>query len=187
MNHINGNAIYNLTHPLFLGVLAQLESEASTVANSIPYDYRIAQIVVEVDYGVEASFVRFDADTPPVLPLPSRFTSWAKRYNSSDLITETVLIGNYASTDVVPEFFRYQGAVVHGAILHSAWEDSNLGVSGQFENKLKVTCLGLYRRSIVLAERFVDNLRLERGSITCSVVGIGRNSASLWQSHCHAS
>jgi hypothetical protein len=68
VNHLNGNAIYNLTHPFFNRVLAELEFEASTTANSIPYDYRISQIIEEVKTGVKASFFPYfeEKTTSPV-------------------------------------------------------------------------------------------------------------------------
>ena len=51
LNHINGNAFYNLTHPLLQAIVQQLENESGTAANSIPYDYRISQMVEEVQTG----------------------------------------------------------------------------------------------------------------------------------------
>ena len=46
-HHINGNAIYNTTHPLFQHLLSQLQIEVDTPYHAIPYDYRISQILVE--------------------------------------------------------------------------------------------------------------------------------------------
>ena len=51
-HHINGNAVYNTTHPLLKHLLAQLRSEEDTPYHSIPYDYQISQILVEGMLGI---------------------------------------------------------------------------------------------------------------------------------------
>jgi hypothetical protein len=128
VNHINGNAIYNLTHPFFNRVLEELEVEASTTANSIPYDYRTSQIIEEVKTGVKASFFPYFEERASS-PVSEEFVLWAKQFDLDEIIKEVPAIGNYASTNIVPSYVDAREAVIHGAILRSSWDADKLGVS----------------------------------------------------------
>jgi hypothetical protein len=125
---MNGNAIYNLSHPVLDRLVTELEEEALTVANSIPYDYRISQIVEEVKTGTKPSFPVYSEDDPtPALSYD--FIDWMRTFDLAGIIKETPLIGNYASTNMVPAYFDTREVVVHGASLRSPWDDKQLGVS----------------------------------------------------------
>lgn len=92
--------MYNLSHPLLEVIVQQLEKEAGTVANSIPYDYRIAQMIEEVQTGMVPSFLADDGDVPH--RLPRHFIHSMSKFDLDALIRETSVIGNYASTHMVP-------------------------------------------------------------------------------------
>ena len=47
LNNIHGNAVYNVTYPFLNLLTQQLEDEADSNYNTVPYDYRILQIPVE--------------------------------------------------------------------------------------------------------------------------------------------
>mmetsp|Transcript_61832 Transcript_61832/g.170980 ORF Transcript_61832/g.170980 Transcript_61832/m.170980 type:complete len:224 (-) Transcript_61832:215-886(-) len=113
VNHINGNAMYNLSHPLLEVIVRQLENEAGTVANSIPYDYRIAQMIEEVQTGMVPSFFADDRGIPH--RLPRHFIHSMSKFDLDALIRETSVIGNYASTHMVPSYLTQHEVVVHGA------------------------------------------------------------------------
>ena len=52
LNHINGNAVYNISHPLMQLMLGQLEIEADQMYNFIPFDLRMGQMWTEGALGV---------------------------------------------------------------------------------------------------------------------------------------
>lgn len=56
LNHINGNAVYNITHPLFQRYHKELLKEAGTKFAAVPYDYRISQMVHEGRFGTQPEF-----------------------------------------------------------------------------------------------------------------------------------
>jgi len=106
----------------------QLEAEAPTVANSIPYDYRIAQIIEEVKSGQPPSFL-WNGEESEKHQLPETFVAMALGYNLEELFRETFVIGNYASTNMVPDYFNHQEVVVHGANILVPWNSAKIGVS----------------------------------------------------------
>jgi hypothetical protein len=128
LNHINGNAIYNLTHPMLQRIVARLEIEAQTSANSIPYDYRVSQIIEEMQTGVMPSIPLYFG-IMPALKLPKHLVDFGKTFDLDSTVRETRVIGNYASTNIVQEYFDEEDAIIHGAALRSSWETKNLGVS----------------------------------------------------------
>jgi len=56
LDHTNGNAIYNTSHPLLERLVGQLEVEAPCPYNSIPYDYRMSQMWIE---GTNTTMTRY--------------------------------------------------------------------------------------------------------------------------------
>ena len=128
VNHINGNAIYNLNHPLFNEIVYELEIESSTAANSIPFDYRISQMILEAQRGITTTFHDY-ANSNLTSMENGRFNSWKERFDLEKSVRETSVIGNYASTNMVPEYFDVTEFVVHGAKIRSAWENNRVGVS----------------------------------------------------------
>jgi hypothetical protein len=126
LNHINGNAFYNLKHPLLRAIVKQLEEEAHTAANSIPYDYRIAQMVDEVLTGEQPGFFAGDYSSSR---LPDHFTAFMEQFDLEQVIRETQLIGDYSSTNILSSQVRPQEVVIHGAHVMESWNRTRLGVS----------------------------------------------------------
>jgi len=86
--HINGNAAYNLTHPLFRAILGELEAEKDTYFNAVPYDYRMSQMITEGSTGTKSEFpfpkMKDDKGESPVqLPIKmDKFRSWWNKWGS---------------------------------------------------------------------------------------------------------
>ncbi len=57
LHHLNGNAVYNLTNPLLLHIVSELESESQTDFNAIPFDLRISQMILEGSTGRQCAFI----------------------------------------------------------------------------------------------------------------------------------
>lgn len=122
VNHINGNAIYNITHPLFKQILKELQSEEKTAFEAIPYDYRISQMAHEGQYGTPPEFpfpllVHPDG-TPVELHKKNKFKHWWKSYgkgknNGNDPIKESRLISNFAKSNYLMKHLGDE-ALVHG-------------------------------------------------------------------------
>ena len=147
LNHINGNAIYNLTHPLLNHLVEKLESEAYSIGNTVPFDYRISQLIYEAQTGVKPQFhtyhVKRDIDIPlRINPMasqhinaddhdlsPSLLSSWSDKFDFDKLIRDIPIIGNYARTNLVPELLDEQSYIVHGANMLNNWDDKTMGVS----------------------------------------------------------
>ena len=123
-HHINGNALYNLSHPLLEEILNQLQEESDLPLHAVPYDYRISQILVEGMMGVL-----------PDLPWPivdewsketgrkmksntKKFQHLWKKYVKSDqrVIKESKVITNYAGSTLLPDqIAREKASLIHGA------------------------------------------------------------------------
>ena len=123
---MNGNAFYNLAHPLLEAIVQQLEDEAGTPANSIPYDYRIAQMVEEVQTGKAPLFFTWAGNDHT---LPRELFDFMSRFDLEQLIRETPLMGNYASTNMLPSLIGHDELIIHGARMFAPWDSSTLGVS----------------------------------------------------------
>jgi hypothetical protein len=128
VSHINGNAIYNLTHPFLHLLVNELESEAKTVANSIPYDYRISQMIEEATTGVAPSFNIYHG-TDPFPSKSEKFQSWAKMFALNEVVREVFVLGNYANTNLVRAYLNDREFITHGANMFSEWNDQEIGVS----------------------------------------------------------
>ena len=117
-NQINGNAIYNLSHPLFNRIVEALESEADTAGNSVAYDFRLSQIIDEAKGGAQALS----------LPTANYSAVFADFENIDDAIRETTLIGNYAGMNMLKSLLNPKEAIIHGAKIHLPWSRDLLGV-----------------------------------------------------------
>jgi hypothetical protein len=137
VNHLNGNAVYNLTHPLLDKLVDQLESERDTTANAIPFDYRISQMIQDVQTGTAPEFPNFPDLDSPILstpsPLSGNFRRWAiaQAYHWDNVIRDVSVIGNYAKTNMIPAFLDKAAFIIHGAKMFDSWKERNLGVSGK--------------------------------------------------------
>eukprot|EP00978_Attheya_sp_CCMP212_P036454 scaffold165419_cov54-Attheya_sp.AAC.5 len=102
INHINGNAIYNVSSPWMDSIASQLEKESTTDLNAVPYDYRISQIEEESNSWTNLGYWKM---TP------------------RDDIKETSVIANYASTTLLPSHVGDE-VMTHGAEMYEAWDGS---------------------------------------------------------------
>ena len=133
LNHINGNAIYNTSHPLLERLVGQLEVEAPCPYNSIPYDYRMSQMITEGALGIVPKLapkimLNDDGENITLSDNTEMFKRWWDAYKDQSPIKETPIIHNYAATNLIP---RHLGPeyVIHGAKLYSPWEPSIVHVT----------------------------------------------------------
>ncbi|KAL3942813.1 MAG: hypothetical protein SGBAC_003051 [Bacillariaceae sp.] len=125
VNHVNGNAIYNLTNSFFWLLVEQLESEASSVENSVAFDYRLAQILDEAEFGIRPAFSPSFLSVYPITMVSDAIKDNVEEIRAS--ILETPVIGNYASTNMVKTYLSDKEVIIHGAKLRETWDRSELG------------------------------------------------------------
>ena len=131
INHINGNAVYNLTHPLFQKYHEELMREAGTKFAAVPYDYRISQMIHEGRDGTEPEFPfpwikhpRF-GENIELHKKPKLATFW-KKHGGGDLdeqddaypIKESSVMVNYGEGNYLQEQVPASAALVHGLNVH---------------------------------------------------------------------
>ena len=113
------------------GIVDELEEEAPTVANFIPYDYRMEQIMQEGRTGIAPEFPDGSATTP-FLHKTARFQTWMQEYDHNGSeggpIKEATKIGNYAATNMLPIHFGEKEVVIHGATMYEPWNSKEMGV-----------------------------------------------------------
>ena len=107
VEHINGNAVYNVTHPLTEHYIEELKQEELTYFNAIPYDYRISQMITEGrydGYSPEFPFPEMrDESGKFSVTLPSKkqlFTFWWGEWGGegdANPIKESSVIHNWVS------------------------------------------------------------------------------------------
>lgn len=142
VNHINGNAVYNLTHPFIGRIVNQMKSEAQTPFNSVPYDYRISQIAYEGSHGIvpdlnigllrnhKDDFGSFDDSENDVIMSSSvlanntkKFNRWWTLYDGNTSMKESKIISNFAATNVLERHLS-DASIIHGANMFSPWDPS---------------------------------------------------------------
>ena len=126
VSHINGNAIYNISHPLLTILVNRLEEEANTPYNAIPYDYRISQIMVETETGIipeipekiwnEQKENGWEKYLKPI----EIFVDSVEKFIPENPLKETKLIANYAATYVLSSHIGNE-VIIHGATVHEEW------------------------------------------------------------------
>ncbi len=133
LNHINGNGIYNISHPLLERLVSQLEVEAPCPYNSIPYDYRMSQMVVEGQFGIVPKLapkimLNEDGQNITLSDNTAMFAKWWSMWEDERPFKETPVIHNYAATNLIP---RHLGPeyVIHGAKLYSPWDPTETKIS----------------------------------------------------------
>ena len=151
-HHINGNALYNMRHPLFRFLLWQLkvEEEELTVYHAVPYDYRMSQILVEGFLGVEPDLpsqiltewkkgkkeqisltdhngvenLKINARGLPSQTEEFR-AIWGKygTVNGEATVKESKVIKNYAGSNLLPrDLEEMDASLIHGAQIFAGWE-----------------------------------------------------------------
>ena len=149
MNHINGNALYNLTHPLLEELVSKLESEATTMANTVPFDYRISQLLYESETGNKPTFHNYYQNVDISITIggtsnnkdngdgeeedtsSSLVRSWSTTYDFDVAIQDIPVIGNYARTNLIEDMIDDNAYIVHGANMLSKWDTTTMGVSNE--------------------------------------------------------
>jgi len=133
LNHTNGNAIYNVSHPLLERLVSQIELEAPSPYNSVPYDYRMSQMWVE---GTTGEVPRL----PPKILLneegqemalsnnTAMFRRWAEAWGDGAPFKYSTAIVNYAATNLLPHHLGDE-YVIHGARLYSPWAPARVAVT----------------------------------------------------------
>jgi hypothetical protein len=97
-NHINGNAVYNQSEPLMDRLLQQLEKD---IHQHVPYDYMISQILLS---------------NQSLYPIDYQYSDGRLALYKG----ESTVLGNYASTNMLSEFFGDE-YIVHGAKMFDSW------------------------------------------------------------------
>jgi len=134
LNHINGNAIYNVSHIIMQLMLKQLEGEADQMYNFIPFDLRMGQMWAEGALGVVENMLPSGQllNLVPNVTTPKNNTElFGKWWSSagftggpngtSPVMQESVAIKNYAATNMLPKFLGPE-IIIHGAAMFSRWE-----------------------------------------------------------------
>lgn len=107
--------------------MEQLESEANHVENSVAFDYRIAQILDEAEFGIRPPFPPSFLSTHPTTDVSDAIKESVEEIRAS--ILETPVIGNYATTNMVKSYLNDAEVIIHGAMMRGTWDKNVLGVS----------------------------------------------------------
>uniref|UniRef100_A0A7S2A676 Uncharacterized protein n=1 Tax=Trieres chinensis TaxID=1514140 RepID=A0A7S2A676_TRICV len=130
LEHINGNAAYNLTHPMMQAILDELDSEQDSYFNAIPYDYRISQMITEGSTGIKSDFpfpkMKDENGITPILPIQlpdkmDKFKEWWNKWGSEDPVKESGVIANFAATNYLPEHLGDE-PIIHGKGSYQPWD-----------------------------------------------------------------
>jgi len=133
LDHTNGNAIYNTSHPLLERLVGQLEVEAPCPYNSIPYDYRMSQMWIEGTMSIVPKLspqIMLDEEGKNITLSnnTAMFNKWADVWKDEHPFKETPVIHNYAATNLIP---RHLGPeyIIHGAKLYAPWDPSRTEIT----------------------------------------------------------
>ena len=141
LEHLNGNAVYNLTHPYLRLMVKEMQDENNTPLKSVPYDVRMSQIVAEGSMGIPPDLptnrslgwgsVNVEADRIVLDTEKSyKFKTWWDHYGAIDNpMKETRAIRNMHINDYLPRHVR-NGIIVHGAREYSSWNPEKNVSSG---------------------------------------------------------
>ena len=134
LHHINGNGIYNVSHPLMELLVSELEAEAGTLYNAISYDYRISQMLLEGSSGVPPDFpytkILDDGGKPITLrPKLDKFAAWWDNYGADDPVKESRVITNFGSTAYLLDDVDEGVSLIHGKAMYLPYDPYLHGVS----------------------------------------------------------
>ena len=133
LHHLNGNSVYNVSHPLMDHIVSELEAEATTAYNAICYDYRISQMLLEASSGIHPKFpfenvVDNDGKAVVLAPKP-KFAKWWNDYSDQEPVKESNVITNIATTAFLLDEVDDGISLVHGKNLYLPWDPNRHGVS----------------------------------------------------------
>ena len=130
LNHLNGNSVYNVTHPLMRKFLVELQREAGSEFEAVPYDYRISQMVHEGKYGIAPEFpfpwlTKEDGNNVE-LATKSRYGKWDELREDvmESPLKESQVLANFAESNYLEEHISeldYTPALVHGLNVFKTW------------------------------------------------------------------
>jgi hypothetical protein len=106
-------------------LVGQLEVEAPCPYNSIPYDYRMSQMVVEGAMGIVPELapkimLNEEGENITLSNNTDMFRKWWDMYKHENPFKETPAIHNYAATNLIPRHLGVEH-VIHGAKLYAPW------------------------------------------------------------------
>ena len=138
-NKTTGNYIYNLSHPLLDAFVSQLEVEAPSPYNSIPYDDRLVQLLEEGRSGAvpeiapkilldeEGAIIEIANNTAALKKWVEEYTGpeegWCQSNNIRYWISpykETPELVSVLPSNVVREDLR-DGSVIHAVRVYESW------------------------------------------------------------------
>jgi len=138
LSHINGNAVYNVSHPLMNLMVGQLESEADQLYNIIPFDLRMGQMWAEGTLSTVQNMFPEDRENVALMiknvSTPknntAQFIAWWQEHGFSGgpngtapAFQESSAIKNYAATNMLKKFL-WPETVIHGAAMFQRWESN---------------------------------------------------------------
>jgi len=117
VEHINGNAIYNVTCPLLATMVKELEIERTSFYNAVSYDYRLSQMFFEGSKKVPSHFPfpTLYGDTDPETAIPSKmekFQHWWDQMGYDGFFTQSNVIANFGLEGIFEDLS--DAAIVHG-------------------------------------------------------------------------
>jgi len=158
LNHMNGNAVYNLRHPLFHFLLIHLRKEQSRseAHHSIPYDYRISQILLEGFLGEKPDLAPAIVDQWKIDNGKTEITNNKKEfrsawdsfgvYNGVASVRESKVIKNFSGCNLLQRHIdESESSLIHGAKVFHGWKETNREISllvSEWHDELVTNLLG---------------------------------------------
>ncbi|KAG7343442.1 hypothetical protein IV203_021387 [Nitzschia inconspicua] len=118
VEHINGNAIYNVSDKLLDMMLEELEYEQEGPYNAVAYDYRLSQMYFEASKNVSSVFpfpklLERNKNKQRLVSKTSKFQGWWKKLGYDGFFCQSHVIGNFGLNG----YFENIGStttIVHG-------------------------------------------------------------------------
>ena len=130
LHHINGNGVYNVTDPMLLEMMSELEAEAKTIFNAVPFDLRLSQMMLEGASGKPCPFMFNSKKHNVTLPDKSaKFVQLWEDHGGSSYgpVKESHVITNRASHVYMPQDLD-EYILVHGKKIYLPWSRQVNGV-----------------------------------------------------------
>ena len=130
LHHINGNGVYNVTDPMLLEMMSELEAEAKTIFNAVPFDLRLSQMMFEGASGKPCPFMFNSKKHNVILPDKSaKFVQLWEDHGGSSYgpVKESHVITNRGSHVYMPQDLD-EYILVHGKKIYLPWSRQVNGV-----------------------------------------------------------
>jgi hypothetical protein len=117
VEHINGNAIYNVTDTLLNLMVDELERESDGLFNAVAYDYRLSQLYFEAAMGITSTFpfpelLELEMNNEGLEPKMAKLFDWWVKYGYEGFYSRSNIIGNYGLKGVLDDIGST--SIVHG-------------------------------------------------------------------------